>query len=294
MGAKTYLALAAGVFALSTSAIFVRLADAPSSTVAFYRLFIAAIVLAPALLASRACRRELAGIESSQWRLIAFAGVLLALHYVLWFESLRLTSVASSIVIVCLQPVFSLAFDRFISKRKIPASSLAGCAIALFGCTVIGMGDYQLSAESFLGDVLAFVAAGVIALYFFVGEKARQDTSALTYSTLGYFVSALALLAYMALCGDPAVGFSQETWLSFLGIALISTVGGQFVFNLLLKRLPASAVTMGILGEPVGTCVLAWAVLGESMTAQQFVGMALIMAGMAVYFVVPILKDRGR
>lgn len=287
MGAKTYLVLFAGVFALSTSAIFVRLAEAPSSTVAFYRLLIAALALSPALLLGRAHRREVARIGGAQWRLIVLAGALLALHYVLWFESLRLTSVASSTVIVCLQPVFSLAFDRFVSKREVPASSVVGCAIALVGCAVIGAGDYRLSVESFFGDVLAFVAAGVIALYFFVGERARRDTSALAYSTLGYFVSALVLLAFIVLRGDPLAGFPEGTWLAFLGIALISTIGGQFVFNLLLKRLPASAVTMGILGEPVGTCILAWIVLGEGMTLQQLAGMALIMAGMAVFFALP-------
>lgn len=294
LAAKTHLALFAGVFALSTSAIFVRLAEAPSATVAFYRLLIAAIALTPALLLSKTCRRELASIAGSQWRLIVLAGALLAVHYVLWFESLHLTSVASSTVIVCLQPLFSLAFDRFLSKRAVPPSSVVGCAIALSGCAVIGMGDYRLSTESFAGDVLAFVAAGVIALYFFVGEKARRDTSALTYSTLGYFVSALILFAYIMLRGEPVAGFSGGTWLAFIGIALISTVGGQFVFNLLLKRLPASAVTMGILGEPVGTCILAWAVLGEAMSLQQFVGMVVVMAGMAVYFAKPTFRRPSR
>jgi drug/metabolite transporter (DMT)-like permease len=79
----------------------------------------------------------------------------------------------------------------------------------------------------------------------------------------------------------------MQTWKAFLGIALVSTIGGQFVFNLLLKKLPASAVTMGILGEPIGTCFLAWLILQETIAAQQFVGIIVIMVGMAVFFLPP-------
>jgi len=208
----------------------------------------------------------------------------LALHYVLWFESLNYTSTASSTVIVCLQPLFSLALERFIGKKRIKSAALIGCGIALIGCFVIGAGDFQISGKALVGDILAFIAAGVISAYYFVGESVRKEISAITYSTLAYFTSAIILLAYILLRNDPLGGFSAQTWKAFFGIALISTIGGQFVFNLLLKKLPASAVTMGILGEPIGTCLLAWLILGEKMVGQQLIGFAVIMAGMAVFF----------
>lgn len=119
MNGKTMLLLFGGVLALSTSAIFVKIAAAPSGVLAFYRLFWAALVLAPFFLASRSCRDEVRRFRWRQWRLVLWAGVLLALHYVLWFESLGFTSVASSTVIVCLQPLFSLALERFVSGRHI-------------------------------------------------------------------------------------------------------------------------------------------------------------------------------
>ena len=96
---------------------------------------------------------------------------------------------------------------------------------------------------SLLGDILAFVAAGVIALYYFIGASVRKSISAVTYSSLGYLVSALALFVYILLRGDSFLGYSPQTWWSFIGLAIVSSVGGQFIFNLLLKKLPASAVT---------------------------------------------------
>ena len=284
---KVCAILFGGVFALSASAIFVKLAEAPSSVIAFYRLPLAALVLLPFLLGSRQCRKEVTAIDKKQWGRILTAGLCLALHYVLWFESLRFTSTASSTVLVCLQPLFSLALERILLKKRARPLALAGCAVALCGCFVIGFGDFQISGMSLLGDVLALVAAAVIAVYFFVGQKVRQEVSAVTYSVLGYFTSAAALLVYTLLLGESFVGYSGQTWRSFLGLAVICTIGGQFVFNLLLKKVPASAVTMSILGEPIGTCILAYWILHETIGAQQFAGIVVIFAGLVMFFVEP-------
>ncbi|MBQ5749221.1 MAG: EamA family transporter, partial [Oscillospiraceae bacterium] len=227
---KTYLILFCGVFALSTSAIFVKNAAAPSSVIAFYRLFFAGVVLLPCFLFRAESRAEFRRICVRQWMQIAGAGACLALHYVMWFESLNFTSTASSIVLVSLQPLFSLAFERFLSKKRVSAAALIGCGVALVGSVIIGFGDFRISGRALLGDALAFFAAGVIALYFFVGQSVRKEISAVTYSVWSYFVSAAVLLIYIALRGDALFGFDSKTWLSFAGLAVIATIGGQFVF----------------------------------------------------------------
>ena len=289
---KTYLILFGGVFALSTSAIWVRLAGAPSGVTAFYRLGITAAVLLPFFLLSKSCRAEVKALRRSQWLEIAAAGAFLALHYLLWFESLNNTSIASSTVIVSLQPLFSILLERVLLKSRFRPAALVGCGIALLGSAIIGFGDFQISGLSLLGDILAFVAAGVISGYYFLGQTIRKEVSALTYSVLAYFASAAVLLAYTLVRGEPLAGYSGQTCLAFVGIALIATVGGQFVFNLLLKLLPASAVAMSILGEPVGTCILAYIFLHESISARQLLGIVTIIGGLSVYFLAPDFKRR--
>lgn len=287
---KTYLILFGGVFALSTSAIWVRIAGAPSGVTAFYRLIITAVVLLPCFLCSGSCRAEAGKLSRSQWLRILAAGVFLALHYLLWFESLGYTSIASSTVIVSLQPLFSIVLERVLLKSRVRPAALVGCAIALLGSGIIGFGDFRISGLSLWGDVLAFVAAGVIAGYYFLGQTIRREVSALTYSVLAYFTSAAVLLIYVLLRGEALTGYPAQTWLAFAGIALIATVGGQFVFNLLLKQLPASAVTMSILGEPIGTCILAYLFLQEGITVQQLIGIVTIIGGLSVYFLTPAKK----
>jgi len=289
---KTYLILFGGVFALSTSAIFVKIADAPSAVIAFYRLLTAGLILFPFLILRRSSREEVKTISKKQWIQIISAGLFLALHYVMWFESLRFTSIASSTVIVCLQPLFSIALERFILNQRIKPMAMVGCLIALVGSVIIGFGDFQISGLSLFGDVLAFLAAGVIALYFFIGQSVRKEISAVAYSTLSYFSSAVVLLLYILLRGEPLTGFGRTTWLAFFGLALVSSIGGQFIFNLLLKKLPASAVTMSILGEPIGTCILAYIFLHEVIGLQQLLGIIFIMGGLSIYFFLPNLKKK--
>ena len=120
----------------------------------------------------------------------------------------------------------------------------------------------------------------------------RKEISAVAYSTLSYFSSAVVLLLYILLRGEPLTGFGRTTWLAFFGLALVSSIGGQFIFNLLLKKLPASAVTMSILGEPIGTCILAYIFLHEVIGLQQLLGIIFIMGGLSIYFFLPNLKKK--
>lgn len=288
----TYIALIAGVIALSTSAIFVKLAEAPSSIIALYRLLFTAITLSPFLLFNKKNRAELQSLKGSQYIRIVLSGFLLAVHYVMWFESLRFTSVASSTVLVSLQPLFSLFYGLIFLKEGLTKNAVIGCLIAICGSAIIGWGDFQISGIALVGDILAFLAAGVISMYFLIGQVVRKQISAVTYSVLSYLNSVVFLLIYALIKQDPLTGYGLGTWGAFLGLAFVSTIGGQFVFNLLLKNVSASAVTMSILGEPIGTCILAYFILGESIAPRQLVGIIVIMTGLSIYFFYPILKDK--
>lgn len=186
---RLYLALLFGVFSLSTSAIFVRLANAPPAVTAFFRLLFAALLLLPFLLGSRQGRRQLRSLSRRQWALAVSSGLVLAAHYVLWFESLGYTSVASSTVLVTLQPLFSLAIGRCFLKERFHRLAVGGCLVAVLGSFVIGWGDFQISSRALWGDLLAFFAAGIISVYFFIGQDVRKSLSAVPYSVLSYCCS---------------------------------------------------------------------------------------------------------
>lgn len=279
-----YALLGMGVLLLSTSAIFVKMAEAPSGIIAFYRLLFTLAFLVPALLARKKEREQLVYLNGRQLRLAVISGALLAVHWVMWFESLRYTSVASSTVLVSLQPLFSILFGALFLKERVSKWGMVGVFLAIFGSAIIGWGDFQVSGAAFWGDVLSFASAGVISLHFLFGQLLRRELDVLPYTVVCYTASTVCLAIYALAAGQSFSGYSCQTWGCFLGLALFATVGGQCVFNLLLKYLTASAVTMGILGEPVGTIILAFFIFGESITLQQAAGMLLILGGLWLFF----------
>lgn len=279
-----YGSLGLGVLFLSTSAIFVKMAEAPSGIIAFYRLLFTLCFLVPALLCRKKEREQLLHLNARQWKLAVVSGALLAVHWVMWFESLRYTSVASSTVLVSLQPLFSILWGGLLLHEKVSRQGMAGVFLAIAGSVIIGWGDFQISGAAFWGDVLSFASAGVISLHFLFGQILRKELDVLPYTTVCYSASTVCLAAYALVTGQPFSGHSLQTWGCFWGLALFATVGGQCVFNLLLKYLPATAVTMGILGEPVGTIILAFLIFGERIVLQQGLGMLCILGGLWIYF----------
>ncbi|ENK0838837.1 DMT family transporter [Clostridium botulinum] len=279
----SYLALFFGVFALSTSAIFVKLANAPASITAFYRLFFAALILLPFLLFNKSNLQELLSLSKKQWEFILLSGLFLAIHYILWFESLNYTSVASSTVIVTLQPIFSMAGGYILFKERFSKGAIMGCFIAIMGCFIIGWRDFQISNQALFGDLLAFIAAGIITAYFFIGQYVRKNLSLVSYSIIGYASSAFFLGIYTYSQQVSFTYYPLQTWWSFVGLAFIATILGQTIFNWLLKWLIASVISISILGETIGTCILAYFILDEVISLQQGIGMAFILVGLGLF-----------
>ena len=278
-----YISLFFVVFALSTSAIFVKLADAPPAITAFYRLFFAMLVLLPFLLAQKSLRQELTSLSKKQWGLGILSGLFLSCHYVLWFESLNYTSVASSTVIVTLQPLFSLVGSYFLFKERFSKGAIVGCFVAIIGCFIIGWQDFQISGQALYGDILAFIAAGIITAYFFIGQSVRKDLSLIPYSIIGYGSSSIFLAVYALFMKESFFDYSASTWWSLVGLAVIATIFGQTIFNWLLKWLSTTVISMSILGETIGTCILAYFILDEMISVQQGIGIVVILLGLALF-----------
>ncbi|AAT63915.1 MULTISPECIES: DMT family transporter [Bacillus cereus group] len=287
----SYCILFFGVFALSTSAIFVKLADAPAAIIAFYRLFFAALILLPLLLFNQNNRSELKTITRRQWGFGFISGLFLAAHYVLWFESLQYTSVASSTVIVTLQPLFSMIGGYFLFKERFTRGAVIGCLIAISGSIVIGWQDFKISGEALYGDILAFIAAGIITAYFFISQYVRKDLSLIPYSIISYGSSACFLGVFAYMQNESFIHYSTQTWLYFFGLAFIATILGQTIFNWLLKWMSATAISMSILGETIGTCILAYFILNETISLQQGLGITVIFIGLALFLMQPKLPN---
>ena len=103
-----------GILGISLSAIFVKYSTAPSAVTAAFRLSWTVLLMSPVVWGKREVRKELMQINRKDLILSAVSGLFLAIHFVLWFESLQHTSVASSTSIVCTEVIWvALGFCLF-------------------------------------------------------------------------------------------------------------------------------------------------------------------------------------
>jgi len=280
---KLYIVLALGVLFLSTSAIFVRVISAPSHVIAFYRMFISGLLLLPTIITNKSIKAEIMSLSKNQIALGLVSGLFLASHYVLWFESLNHTSIASSTVLVTLQPMFAVIGGYLIYKEKVNRFAIFGIVISIIGSVMIGWQDFQTSPSALYGDFLALIAAALITGYFFVGKSLRMQLSVIPYSMLGYFSSSIILLIYGLTQNTSMIEFSVHTWMLFIGMAICSTLLGQMVINWVLRWLDTTTVSVFILSEVVWTIVLSFVLLNELVTAKELIGISIIMLGLLTY-----------
>ena len=279
-----YLAVLLAVMCVSTSAIFVRLSTAHPLMIAFYRMGLSALFLAPFAL-NRSGRKELQGMNNSDIIAAIIAGLFLAVHFTVWNTSLEYTSVASSTVLVTMQPLFVVTLGYFFLKEKISTKSIAGAALALTGSILVGAADFQIGGKALLGDILAFSGAFFIAVYFLIGRQLRAKLSLFPYVFLVYGTAAVFLFIANLLAGVPFYPYPPLDWLWFITLTIIPTIGGHTVYNWALRYVKTIVVSVSILGEPVGATILAFMIFHEMPGSQQLLGDLVIITGLFIFLI---------
>jgi drug/metabolite transporter (DMT)-like permease len=276
-----YLALIGGVFAVSTGAIFARLADANPLVIAAYRVGIAALILAP--FAWWKARDELRGLSARELSLALISGFFLALHFATWISSLNYTSVANSVVLVNTNPLWVGLLTPLIAKERIKKAAVLGIILSVIGGVIIGFGDFAAGSESLLGDGLALCGSICAAIYLLLGRNLRRKLSLLSYIFVCYGSAALILWAIVFALNLPVTGFNTSTYAAFIGMALISQLIGHTSYNWALKWFTAGLIAVSLLGEPIVATFLAYLLFNEGLTWSKVIGGALILS--AIYIV---------
>ncbi len=272
--------LAVGVVAVSFAAIFIRYADASGLTIALYRNALASAVVLPIAVAFR--RDELRRLSRRQWGISLLAGALLALHFALWIPSVKLTTVAASVVLVTASPIFVVVGARAVFGDRVNRATLGGILVGLVGAAVVSGGDVRLSARAAEGDLLALGGAVAAAAYFLAGRAVRKEMSLLAYVGIAYPTCAVLLWPVAAASGTRLAGFDAKTWWMFGLLAVVPQIVGHSTFNYLLRDVDATVVAIAIMGEPIGSGLLALAFFGEIPPWTAVAGGLLILAGIYV------------
>ncbi|POB11135.1 DMT family transporter [Sulfobacillus sp. hq2] len=271
---QLYGALAVGVLSVSSAAVLIRLAHAPASAIAFWRLFLTSLLLLPVL------KRPALSVTRQAWPMMALSGIFLAAHFIFWIHSLSLLPVALSTALVSTHPLLVALFRRLQGHHPLPRGTQWGLGLLAAGLATLALGAGP--HVSWLGIADALAGSLFAGAYILTGAYARRTLSATTYSW-GTYTAASFILA-LGLWGRQG-NFGPMSWhlLLLYGLmAVIPTLGGHTLFNWMLRFVPASHVSLAMVGEIPGAALLAWLVLHQLPTFAMWLSILLITCGIAI------------
>ncbi len=290
------LALIVAVLAVSTASILIRLAqrDASSLTIAALRLVLASAALTPTALSRH--RAELAAIPKRDLALAALSGLFLAVHFGTWISSLAYTTVASSVVLVSTGPIWVALLSPIVLGERLSRAAVFGLGLAILGGIIIGGADactwdkgiscagiaQVLHGRPMWGNLLALIGAWAVSGYLMIGRRLRQSVALIPYVYLVYSLAGLALLIVVLASGEAVLGLPAMAYLWIILLALVPQLIGHSTYNWALKALPAAFVAVMTLGEPIGSAILAYFILGETPGPEVILGGPLILAGIYI------------
>ena len=272
------LVMLVSIVAVSTASTLIRWSDAPAVIIAMYRMLISVVLLLPFFIRNDGVGK-LRALGARDLLGLVGIGVVLAIHFASWITSLGLTSVASSVIFVHIDPIFVAVVSHFLLKEKINGRVLAGIIISLVGVVIIAMGDAIVSESSLRGDLLALLGGLMLGIYLLGGRMFRKDLDLTTYVVPVYVSAALVLVLMSLLAGAPLTGYASSEYLLFFFIALVPMIFGHTLYNWALRYVSAPVVSVSLLGEPVGASILALVLLNEVPSGPVLIGGVVTLAG---------------
>jgi len=289
------LATTFGILFVSTASIFIRFAQAEASSIviAASRLLIASMVLIP--IALMVSREDLRRLTREDWFKAGLSGLFLALHFATWIQSLEFTTIASSVVLVTTTPLWVALLSPLILKENIRRAVIIGLIISVIGGVIVGLGNacilsqsrlrcegQMLTGRAMTGNFLALFGAWMAAGYMLMGRQLRKKLNTVAYTAIVYGAAAILLLGVVVARAEPVFSYSSEIYLWLLALGIFPQLLGHSLFNWSLKYISAAYVSLTLLGEPIGTIILALILLNETPTALEAAGAVLILVGIII------------
>jgi drug/metabolite transporter (DMT)-like permease len=284
--------LSAGVVAVSWAAIFIKLCGLPAIDIAAGRMVLAALFMAPFSL--RVTWRWGGSLSLRERGLLLVSGGFLGLHFAAWVASLSYTSVASSVVLVTMNPIFVTLGSLFWLQERVTRRQLAGIFMAILGAICVTWADFRDGSQGITGDLLALAGAGLFSGYLLIGRRLRATLPTPAYTFPGYtFAAGLLLLLSV---GEWQAFFHADKmdWVYLLLLAVVSTLIGHNCLNWILRYVTSPVVAVAILGEPVLATIFAYFLIGEKISIGLAVGGVLILVGVFLAMVRAISAESSR
>ena len=280
---KAYIALFISVISVSFAAIFIVSCDAPALSIAFYRLLFTTLLILPFVVIYKKTREEILNLPRKTLLIMFGIGVILAAHFALWITSLEHTSVASSVILVTAHPLLVGPVSHFFLKERLSFVNSLGIVLSVSGVIILVYGNFGFAAglDTIEGNILAILGGIAAGLYILGGRKLRKTVSIGSYAFVVYAIGTIILFIICLIFNAPVINLSLRDYGIIFLMAIVAGIFGHTLYNWSLGHIRASVASVVLLGEPIGSSLLAFALPWIQQTPSYYtiIGGAIILSG---------------
>ena len=276
--------LSLGLVSISLSPIIARALTSSATIISFWRMLFASLLLwSYSLIYNKNFKK----LSFSNKIRTTFAGLLLGLHFMLFYEAVKITTIANATFLGTLAPFFTLLIELVIYKRSYKKMVYYGMLLALFGTVLVLIYNFDLSSKYTLGNIYAVLCSLCISISFLIAEKVRDTEGTIEYTRMLYGVAALTIFIIGSFYTETFMIYDKNEIFGFIFLALIPTILGHNIFYYSLKFTTPTIVGTVPLGEPILASIVAFFLFNESVSINTAIG-----GGLCIYGIFLILKNR--
>ena len=274
-----------GLLSISASPIVAKSLSSSGTIVAFWRMSLASFFL---WCYSAIYYKNMKSLSSSNKIKTSIAGALLGIHFILFFEAVKITTIANATFLGTLAPFFTLMIEFLIFKRRYKKMVYLGMVISLLGIFIVLINGFDLSSKFTLGNIYAIFCSLAIGLAFLISEKVRDTEGTIEYTRMLYGIAALTIFIIGSFYTKSFIVTQNTEILGFIFLALIPTILGHNIFYYCVKFTTPTIVGTIPLGEPIIASFIAFFLFNEFISFNTAIGGALCIYGIFI-----ILKNRS-
>lgn len=271
-----FAALILGNVAIAFGPLLVRLADTGPIATGFWRVALAAPILA--LIGWRAGFRP----QQLTWPvlgLLIFAGVVFGIDIIAWHLGVLLTKMGNATLLANCASLILAIYGVVLARRRPTGKQSVAILLAFGGAALLMAQSIELSPAHFKGDLLSLLGGLFYAFYLLAMIQARKSAESWMALAIASAVAAAVML--------PAALYAEEKivpgdWTPLIILALSSQLIGQGLLTFALPHFSPLVIGLALLLQPALSAATGWIVFDEAMTPLDFAGSAMVMAALVL------------
>ena len=218
-------------------------------------------------------------LNAKHWLFLLLVGLVSITSLGLWAISLEYTSVANSMLLNNMTPIFTSIGAWLCFGKCFDTKFMLGMSLALSGAIFLGLQDLQGTNGHLIGDFYALLSAVFLGIYFLIVEQLRSRFSATTILLWRCGIGSILLVPFVLLTEGQLFPTAWQTWLAVIGLGIISEGLGQRLLADCLDKFSSSFIAMFLLLEPIVSAMLAWVIFAEALNSTTWLGFVIILTG---------------